>query len=314
MTWYSFANRKLITAMIALTAGCTVDAEPDVASIAERIQGGQEERGFVGVGVIRMNGGTECTGSLISSRFVLTAGHCIFDPKTTSYSFVMHDSSGHEHVFGVASSYPHPLWTGGDDYDQRVIELDQEVDLASVPGLELVSYQRETLPLMDTECTAVGYGYYTDEKKVQHEGKKRSCTELVTSADDMHIHVHWKTGIIDHLDSGGPLLCSGSIAGVVRKHYDLSDGGVQQDALYTTVDAPWVKSILDDPSSHGRDPRRMDVDCDDYPIACVEHEGELSLRSCDQFGLQYQSCGELRCTEYEDRTLGRWAVCGDPPQ
>ena len=313
MTKYCIPN--IVTAFITLATGCALGADSiprEVARNPQAIQGGKPETGYIGVGLLRdQEGEPSCTGALIAARYVLTAGHCIQEFGKHSYTFELRDSAGNTHVFDIPKSYPHPLYEGG-SYDQRVLQLDREVD-TSLPGLELLRLNEASLPTHDTICTAVGYGTYTDEQMMQHVGEKRSCDVAVDSADEHLTQVQWKTGIPDHVDSGGPLICNGVITAVVRNHAGTSEG-IHTKETYTTLDVPWIQRILEDPSSNERDPRIMHFDCASYPSSCVEHDGELQVRECsERFGLRYYACGEhFVCTETEDPDSGSAANCQDP--
>jgi hypothetical protein len=84
--------------------------------------------------------------------------------------------------------------------------------------------------------------------------------------------------------------------------------------FYTTADVPWIKRVLADPSSNDSDPRVMNFDCTNYPMACEAHDGKPSVRECDfRFGLRYLPCDD-KCTDYYDQDLGTTlATCGDAP-
>src|SRR5215471_9250194 len=71
--------------LCAWLAGC--GGEPGVeADDQSSIQGGKRDPGDPAVGLVWLQGGGYCSGSLIAPNIVLTAGHCVRSPLAGFYT------------------------------------------------------------------------------------------------------------------------------------------------------------------------------------------------------------------------------------
>jgi secreted trypsin-like serine protease len=243
--------------LVAIASGCGPGSpgndDPYDATRTEEIQGGKKDAKDPAVGLVWIEGGGFCSGTLVAPDVVLTAGHCVESPVASFYTGEgkgAHDvgplpTGGGLTAHVVVDQIAHPSYRSRNQcpnptFDVALLRLARPV--AKIAPLPIA----DTPPQVGSTCRAVGYGVHNDGAVVTVE-QRRTATEQVLKVSHSAVHVAWKTGVVDHGDSGGPLLCSGQIAGVTSCGDD-GDGPDHRSAWYGRVDdvGAWIRSVIDD--------------------------------------------------------------------
>jgi hypothetical protein len=251
MTNPSFSSRSfsLLVTSATLLFGCSgPDSVGTPAADEAPIEGGELDSNDPAIGLLVYTDGNYCTASLIAPSVVLTAGHCVDQALEGFYtqggtSKLLPGMTKHT----IASKLAHPGYVafGGcpnTTPDVALVRLSKPI-----AGVAPLAYARSgtKLPASGTTMSAIGYGAHHDDAGNEEIGiVRRRATEHFLEAQRFSVHVSRESGIVDHGDSGGPLLFSRSIVGTASCITD--DFPVDYTAYYGRVDAAatWIDATL----------------------------------------------------------------------
>jgi secreted trypsin-like serine protease len=158
-----------------------------------------------------------CTGTLITSTKVLTAGHCVTDIVTPgnkrTETIVITGAGGDDHFVRAASAEIHPgfkVHSPHIDNDMAIVTLSHPVDLPVLPVLISSS------PPLGAEVKVYGYGrtetgtppYISFQSFLKQPLDLRAGIMVLTEVTDQRLRADAFAGktTLCHGDSGGPLI------------------------------------------------------------------------------------------------------------
>ncbi|MFO0734389.1 MAG: trypsin-like serine protease [Labilithrix sp.] len=233
-----------LLALAALVTACTepVAGDEEEGSSESSIVGGSTSTSLPSVGAVitfdsKGNYTTYCSSFLITSRIVMSAGHCgahdglpsfytgggvrlTNPPKTRAdlKGFVEHKLKAKvvhaKYKGGTAESLKGTLSAvqGTMLNDFALYELAEP--LTNVTPLQIAG----TTPKSGDTCTAIGYGYDSEGTTIGAM-QKREATVRVTTRSAQWLEVVKVNGEPAKGDSGSPLVCNGTVRGVLSFWY-----------------------------------------------------------------------------------------------
>ncbi|HWN67878.1 MAG TPA: trypsin-like serine protease, partial [Haliangium sp.] len=254
----------LILATI-VAPGCAPAPGPALAAEQRPIVDGTSDTGdpsAVAIGARRVGCDerleARCSGVLVAPRLVLTAAHCVLDPRLSSSLEVMFGSAvdapdaAFRQVVHVAV---HPEYrSDGDAADLAALILDTAAPVAPATlGAEAVD---DTWT--GTQVRVVGFGQARSTDLVT--GVKRSGTAVITDVDAAGFRIEAAPAMSCHGDSGGPVLATRDGVEVVVGVTSTGDPGcalygdnVRVDSFRDAFIAPWIEDAATWPTSPAAD-------------------------------------------------------------
>lgn len=244
--------KKILWLVLALS-GCGGDeaaSEPPGVVAGEAIQGGKKDAQDPAVGLVWLRGGGFCSGTLIAPDVVLTAGHCVADPVESfdtgegkGTATVGPEPAGGFVKHKVIDQIAHPSYRSENRCPNPTFDVGLLRLAKPIAGATTLAIAKQP-PADGATCRAVGYGVHDDGAGTTVE-QRRTASEKVLALAKSSIKVTAESGIVDHGDSGGPLLCGGHIVGTTSCGKD----GVwpaHHEAYYARVDTidKWIESTV----------------------------------------------------------------------
>lgn len=265
-------HRSLVRAALGSTvaAALLVPVSP-----AGAIVGGTPDTVHTNVGLVRfttVDGRFRCSGTLISPKVVLTAGHCTEGPATKVYvsfddalqldpeapGISPEEKAKRAAHYITGTAHPDPGWDGklnfAKQHDQGVVVLDAAATtkwptVKPAPLLKVGTLDANQGALKNRTFTLVGYGVDIGDKKAQIVNQERRSTTAPLKSVQSEV-VTFQNSATDSKagggscfgDSGGGAFLGDAVLGDASYVNSLTCNAT---GSYQRVDTPYSRAFLD---------------------------------------------------------------------
>jgi V8-like Glu-specific endopeptidase len=273
----------------------------------EKIVGGHAESGYPAVGALLGPGGTLCSGTLIASRWVLTAAHC-FEDGTTGWTFELGTNIDHPtKSIRVTRGYQHP------QYDAQNIVNDIAVAQLAADATGVTPAPLATSLPGGSTLTFVGFGLTSGSG--QDLGNKRSVQMPISEMDATTFTYSTRGKNTCGGDSGGPAFLVQNGVAAVAGVTSYGDAACRSYGVDTRVDAyrDWVLQKI---GAAGAAPAPAPAPAPADGCGSLDYLGECSgtvARWCDAGHVRTHDCAaDGQACGYVDDQYGYYCVARAP--
>ncbi|MFV2022099.1 S1 family peptidase [Micromonospora sp. LOL_023] len=219
--------RNLMTVVATALVGAVI-SPATVAAAPQQIIGGETVSSAPWAAAVISDGSFRCSGSIIASRWVLTAEHCMKGSLSVRVGSVYHATGGQ--VSAVSATY----FRYG--YDVGLLYL-------STPIVTTYVTLADSVPPIGSTNTIYGWGRTCMNCDVSAQLKTASVQVLSVRGRDAYegpaIRSTGLTGIAWQGDSGGPQFYNGQQVGVCSN----SNGTTSQNYASVAASRDWITSV-----------------------------------------------------------------------